>query len=95
MMHPTILLLFACIHCHGNVFTESLPSNEREIHVQTHRQMGEIIKYTVEVGSGAMIYLPSFIKIDSDIQKLMGGGIQRQHGDLISFVCDLYRLLAY
>jgi hypothetical protein len=26
----------------------------------------------VEVGSGAKIYIPSFIKIDSGIQKLMG-----------------------
>jgi hypothetical protein len=26
------------------------------------------------MGSGAVIYLPSFIKIGSGIQKLMGGG---------------------
>jgi hypothetical protein len=30
------------------------------------------MKYATELGSGAMIYIPSFIKIDSDIQKLMG-----------------------
>jgi hypothetical protein len=31
------------------------------------------MRYTVEMGSGAMIYIPSVIKIDPDIQKLMGG----------------------
>jgi hypothetical protein len=33
------------------------------------------MKYIVSLGSGAMIYTPSFIKIGSDIQKLieMGG----------------------
>jgi hypothetical protein len=30
------------------------------------------MKYAVEMGSDAMIYLPSFIKTGSDIQKLMG-----------------------
>jgi hypothetical protein len=32
------------------------------------------MKYAVEMGSGAMIYIPSFIKIGSALQKLMGGG---------------------
>jgi hypothetical protein len=32
------------------------------------------MKYAVEMGSGAMIYVPSLIKICSGIQKLMGGG---------------------
>jgi hypothetical protein len=31
------------------------------------------MKYAVEMGSGAMIQVPSFIKIASAIQKLMGG----------------------
>jgi hypothetical protein len=31
------------------------------------------MKYAVLVGSGAMIYIPSFIKFGSGIQKLMGG----------------------
>jgi hypothetical protein len=31
------------------------------------------MKYAVEMGSGAMIYIPSFIKIGSGIQKLMVG----------------------
>jgi hypothetical protein len=30
------------------------------------------MKYAVEVGSGAMIYIPSFVKIASTIQKLRG-----------------------
>jgi hypothetical protein len=32
------------------------------------------MKYAVEMGSVAMIYIPSFIKTGSGIQKLMGGG---------------------
>jgi hypothetical protein len=31
------------------------------------------MKYHVGMGSGAMIYIPSLIKIGSDIQKLIGG----------------------
>jgi hypothetical protein len=41
------------------------------------------------MGSGAMIHIPSFIKIGSGIQKLRGGGdsqTHRQHGDLISLI---------
>jgi hypothetical protein len=34
------------------------------------------MKYAVEMGSGAMIYIPSFINIGSGIQKLRGG-VQR------------------
>jgi hypothetical protein len=30
------------------------------------------MKYNVEMGSGAMIYMPSFITIGSGVQKLMG-----------------------
>jgi hypothetical protein len=30
------------------------------------------MKYAVEVGSVAMVYIPSFIKIGSGIQKLIG-----------------------
>jgi hypothetical protein len=35
------------------------------------------MKYAVETGSDAMIYIPSFIKIGSGIQKLIRG-IHRQ-----------------
>jgi hypothetical protein len=31
------------------------------------------MNYSVEMGSGAMTYIPSFIKIGSGIQKLIGG----------------------
>jgi hypothetical protein len=31
------------------------------------------MKYAIEVGSGAIIYIPSFIKIGSGIQKLIRG----------------------
>jgi hypothetical protein len=31
------------------------------------------MKYAVEIGSGAMMYIPSFIKIGSAIQELMSG----------------------
>jgi hypothetical protein len=41
------------------------------IHVHTHRVMGGIV---IEMSLGTMIYIPSFIKIGSDIQKLMGWG---------------------
>jgi hypothetical protein len=43
------------------------------------------MKYAVEMNSGAMMYIPSFIKIGSGIQKLMGG-IHRQEGDHISLL---------
>jgi hypothetical protein len=32
------------------------------------------MNYAVEIGSGAMIYIPSFIMIGLGITKLMGGG---------------------
>jgi hypothetical protein len=31
------------------------------------------MKYAVEMGTGAMIYVPSFIKVGSGIESLMGG----------------------
>jgi hypothetical protein len=33
-----------------------------------------LVNYAVEMGSGTLIYIPSFIKIDSAIQKLVGWG---------------------
>jgi hypothetical protein len=40
------------------------------------------MEYSVETGSDVMIYIPSFIKIGSGIQKLMGGGGGiRRHSD--------------
>jgi hypothetical protein len=47
------------------------------------------MKYAAEMGSGAMMYVSSFIKIGSDIQKLRGNSQTHiQHGDrrkLLSF----------
>jgi hypothetical protein len=36
------------------------------------------MKYAAEMGSGGVIHIPSFIKIGSDIQKLMGVGVDSQ-----------------
>jgi hypothetical protein len=47
------------------------------------------MKYTVVMGSGAMIYMPSFIQIRSGIQQLLGGlqvHTHRHHGGLISII---------
>jgi hypothetical protein len=66
---PTILLLLR-IRCRGNVFSEPLPSNDMWKHIQTRRFM----KYAVEMGSGATIYITSFIRIASSIQKLTWRG---------------------
>jgi hypothetical protein len=45
------------------------------------------MKYAVEIGSGAMIYIPSFINIGSGTQTLIGGiQIHRQHGDLTNLI---------
>jgi hypothetical protein len=34
------------------------------------------MKYAVEIGSGAMIYIPNFIKIGSGIEKFVRGDSQ-------------------
>jgi hypothetical protein len=36
------------------------------------------MKYTVDMASGAMIYVPGFVKIGPGVQKLIGG-IHRHH----------------
>jgi hypothetical protein len=43
------------------------------MHIQTQRLMGGIYEVAVEMGLGAMMHIPSFIKIGSGIQKLVGG----------------------
>jgi hypothetical protein len=73
-----------CIRWRGNVFTESLPSNDKGIHIQTHRLTGGIYNYTVGMGLDTMLYIRSFIKNGSGIQKLMEGGFKdRQRPDRI------------
>jgi hypothetical protein len=39
------------------------------------------MKYAVEMGSVSMIYIPSFVKIGSGIQKLVGVNTQTQRQD--------------
>jgi hypothetical protein len=41
------------------------------------------MKYTVEMGSGAKVYIPIFIKTGSGIRKLIGWITQTQNGDRI------------
>jgi hypothetical protein len=50
------------------------------------------MKHAVQMGSGAMIYIPIFIKAGAGIQKLIRGNIQthRQQGDLISLLLFLF-----
>jgi hypothetical protein len=49
--------------------------------------MGGIYEYAFEVSVGAMIYIPSFIKIGFGILKLMGDSqTHRQHGGRISLL---------
>jgi hypothetical protein len=50
---------------------------------------GYFMNYVVEMGSDAMIYIPSFIKIGSGIQKLLGEmqiQTHRQQGNLRSLL---------
>jgi hypothetical protein len=46
------------------------------------------MKYAIEMGSGAMIHIPTFIKISSGIQKVIGRDTKthRQHCDFISLL---------
>jgi hypothetical protein len=63
------------------MFTELMPSNKRGIHIQTQTDG----RFSTEMGSGAMIYIyiyiPSFIKIGSGVQKLIGGRAADTHTD--------------
>jgi hypothetical protein len=43
------------------------------------------MKYTAEMGSGAMIYIPVFIRIGSGIQKLIGGIQRHTDSKVISY----------
>jgi hypothetical protein len=51
------------------------------------------MKYAIEMGSCVMTYIPSFIKIGSGIQKLIGEiHRHRQHGDRISLLSFISKL---
>jgi hypothetical protein len=56
------------IRCQGNVFTEPLPSNDKGYTYRHRDSRKGFMKDAAEMGSGAMIYIPSFIKIGSGIQ---------------------------
>jgi hypothetical protein len=76
------------------VFTKLLLNNDRkDIYYRRTDWWEGFIKYTVEMGSDAMIYIPSFIKTGSGIQKLMRRDIQthRQQGYLISLLIFLFK----
>jgi hypothetical protein len=49
------------------------------------------MKYAVEMGSVAMIYIPRFIKVGSGIQKLIGG-IYKHTGRLEIAQADLRKV---
>jgi hypothetical protein len=51
------------------------------------------MKYTIEIGSGAMICIPSFIETGSGIQKLIRGYRQahEQHGDLMRLLLFFFQ----
>jgi hypothetical protein len=44
--------------------------------------MGEIYQVHLEMGSGVVIYIPSFIKIGSGVQMIIGGGIYRHRDSM-------------
>jgi hypothetical protein len=52
-------------------------STNKVVNIQTHRLIGGFMKYTVEVGSVAMICIPDFIKIGSGSQKKIEEDSQR------------------
>jgi hypothetical protein len=60
--------IVVCIHCCVNIFTELLPSNNRGYPYTD--QWEQFIKYDVEMNSGDMTNIPTFIKIGSGIPKL-------------------------
>jgi hypothetical protein len=76
-----------CIRFRRNVSTEPLPRNDKGIFTEPSRCLPTkggytyrhtdwwdgIYNYAVEIGAGAVIYIPSFIKIDLRVQKLTGG----------------------
>jgi hypothetical protein len=52
------------------------------------------MKHAVKMGSGAMIYIPRFIKIGISIRKLVRRDTHthRQHGDLICLLFFLFKI---
>jgi hypothetical protein len=66
-----------CIRYRGNVFLPSRCLAAIGLYTYRHTDRWEgFMKYAVEMGSGTMIYVPSFTKIGSTIQKLIGRDTQ-------------------
>jgi hypothetical protein len=58
----------------GIQFSELLPSKDgRDIHTGTQADENDFFKYAVEMVSGAMICIPSFMKISSGMQTSIEG----------------------
>jgi hypothetical protein len=53
------------------------------------------MKYSVEMGSCVMIYIPSFIKIGSGIQKVMGGYLDTQTAWRLHKPSFIFNILLY
>jgi hypothetical protein len=76
----------------GKPATNRLSYGAAQGYTYRHRDRWEgFMESAVEMGSGAMIYIPSFIKIGSGIQKLLGGGMHIQHADLISVLGEIWK----
>jgi hypothetical protein len=50
------------------------------------------MKYAAEMSSGAMMYVPYFIKIGAGIQNFMGGGVQRHAERMVILYAYFYLL---
>lgn len=71
--------ILACVRCLGNIFTEPLPNNDRR-YKHRHKDWWEgLMKRAVFRGSGAMMYITSFIKTDLGIHKLIEWGDTERH----------------
>jgi hypothetical protein len=97
MMRPAILLLLSAYSLPRWRLYRTAANTDKEgyiyiyiyIYIYRHTDWWKgFMKYAVEVGSGAMTYIQSFIKIGWGIQNLISGFTQthRQHGDLISLL---------
>jgi hypothetical protein len=73
-----------CTGCLDYIFTKSLPSNNRGMHIQTHRLMGGIYEVRCCDGLRCHIYTAIFIKIGSAIQKLIGRKTDTQDSMVIT-----------
>jgi hypothetical protein len=84
----TILLLLRVFFVTGTCLSSRYLATKGWIHYRHTDWLEGFMKYAAEMSSGAMIYIPSFIKIGSGIRKLIGLASQthRQHGGHISLL---------